>query len=147
MNKRNFVTFKSNHFVNKDKDIIDAGVFGGKTLSEYLATQLKDNGFETEPPDLDDFAWTFYCKVNNLNFWIHVGEYSNANDPDGWLVVINSTLSFIKRAFGQTDEEEMSKMCKAIHHILSQNQKITQIMWHSEQEFNQSDESGTPTPS
>jgi hypothetical protein len=147
MKIRNFVNFTSSHFVNEDQEIIDAGIFGGKTLCEYLVGQLNSRGFPAQPPELDDFAWTFDCRVNDKNFWIHVNESGDVENQNQWLLIVNSTVGLLRRLAGKTDEEEMKRLCNEFHNILSADERISDISWYCEEEWNNSTQGGAPTPS
>ena len=95
MQTRTFVSFKSLAFADKHKQAIDGDLFPGQLLSEHLVLELNRRGYIAESLEMDDFAWTFYARSNKYTFWLHVGESGDGGDR--WLVVANSTLSFVSR--------------------------------------------------
>jgi len=141
---RNFVTFKSKDFVNAEQEQRETGLFGGQALAESLVTGLSDRGLAVEQPERDDFAWTFYCKINGRNFWMNIGE--SGDEEDEWLVIANSTLGFLARLLGNTDRREVQQLCQELHEILAADERVSEIRWYTEAEWLNSKAAGAPTP-
>ena len=144
MQIRNFVSFKSPYFVDEYQEFIDGGLFAGQALSEYLVQQMNNKGFTAEPPEMEDFAWTLYVQVDGSTFWIHVGESGNSENE--WLVTVNTTLGFLRRLLGKTDDVQIKRFCWDLHQILAADTRVSEIAWHSETEWSQAVSISFPTP-
>ena len=100
----------------------------GYSISEFLYTELSKAQFNVHPPDnYNDFAWSVDCDINENKVFFFVG-YLGTKVTD-WQLIICSNIGLIGRLLRHNDEKERTKLAKAIHAILSSDDRFTDLRW------------------
>ena len=102
----------------------------GYTVCQFLQTELAQVGFKVEPLDIyRDCAWSVDCIVNDKRVFFFVG-FLGTKVTD-WQLIVCSDIGFIGRLLGHKDEDERIKLARAIHGILSKDERFVELKWFS----------------
>jgi hypothetical protein len=102
----------------------------GYAIVELLAEELARTGWEVNTPDnYRDIAWSLDCTINDKNIFFFAG-YLGTKITD-WQLIVCSGLGIIKRLLGKKDEDERILLAQAIHAILSNDNRFSDLKWFS----------------
>jgi hypothetical protein len=111
----------------------------GYSIAKFLYTELTKAQFDVQSPDnYDDFAWSVDCKINENKVFFFVG-YLGTKVTD-WQLIICSNFGLIDRLFRRNNEEDRTKLAKAIHSILSNDARFSDFKWFSKYTDSPTDE-------
>ena len=102
----------------------------GYSICKFLETELIRSGFKVQPLDnYRDIAWSVDCDINSKSIFFFVG-YLGTKVTD-WQLVICSNIGLISKMMGRKDENERIELAKAIHAILSRDERFSNMKWFS----------------
>jgi len=102
----------------------------GYSICKFLEKELERAGFNVQKPEnYRDTAWSIDCSIDSDKVFFFVG-YLGTKVTD-WQLIICSTIGVIGRILGRKDDEARSKLAKAIHTILSGDERFSDIKWFS----------------
>ena len=100
----------------------------GYSIAKFLYAELAKAQFDVQPPEnYDDFAWSVDCNIDGEKVFFFVG-YLGTKVTD-WQLIICSNIGLIGRLLRHNDEKERAKLAKAIHSILSNDEKFSDLKW------------------
>ena len=101
----------------------------GYFICKFLADNLPQYGFVVTPQEnYRDIAWSVDCEVNTNKIFFFVG-YLGTETAD-WQLIICSNKGFISRKLGFSDEKERTELALAIHKILSNDSRFSEMRWY-----------------
>ncbi len=136
--------FKSKQFklVEGEEDFTNPGCFG-KALAEWIASELKGNGYEAEVIP-EDFGWCVMCESGDYLLWVGCGNelseeildstLDNPPNEDNIIWHAYSVIevpffmirSHIKKWTGRLDlKEPLEKLNQQLERILKTNESIS----------------------
>jgi hypothetical protein len=122
---RNILTFNSNFPESSEYNYPK-----GYAIANFLHTELLKAKFKVQPPDnYDDFAWSVDCEINGKRIFFFVG-YLGTKITD-WQLIICSSSGILGRLLGHRNDKERTELAKAIHAILSGNERFNNLRWFS----------------
>lgn len=130
---RNCVSFKTT-ISSVDEPPEEAGTPPeppGRELAAYLADHLRQSGItvSNESP-YEDYCRLCECRIGDFGFEVRIGYVGD--QPQQWLITIDSTLGFWKKLRGQRDDPELSALATAIDHALRDSTApCSSIRWYS----------------
>lgn len=102
----------------------------GYSICKYLQVELAQAGFKAEPVEnYRDIAWSVDCVINNRRVFFFVG-YLGTKVTD-WQLIVCSAIGLIGRLLGREDEDERIKLARAIHVVLSNDARFSELKWFS----------------
>jgi len=120
---RGNVTFRSTVTVDFDKHP------PGEELAEYIAEKMTAAGLKTRIIDnYEDFAWWIESEAEQGMPWALLGYIDD--DPAEWLLQINSSVGWLGRLFGWSDEEGRRLFTERLQGVLAGDPHFTDIRWH-----------------
>lgn len=103
----------------------------GSKIARHLVDRLRSRGFVV--PDerpFEDYCRMIDCASGDRGFEIRVGFVGD--DPQQWLVTIDSTLSFIGRLMGKRDTEASRQIAEAVDDALrAESAGCSEIRWYT----------------
>jgi hypothetical protein len=110
----------------------------GYSVCKFLRDELARLGFNVLKLDnYRDIAWSLDCEVDGKKIFFFVG-YLGTKVTD-WQLIVCSGVGIIGRLLGKSDEGERIKLSKAIHTILSDDNRFTELKWFSQYTDNPKD--------
>lgn len=120
---RSNVTFRSTLLVDFDKHP------PGEELANYIAEEMTAGGLKTQVIDnYEDFAWWIESEEELPMPWALLGYVDDG--PAQWLIQINSSVSWLGRLFGRSDEEGRRLFTERLQAVLMRDSHFTDIRWH-----------------
>jgi hypothetical protein len=102
----------------------------GYSICKFLQMELAQAGFSIQPPEnYDDIAWSADCIINDKRVFFFVG-YLGTKVTD-WQLIVCSGIGLIGRLLGRKDQDERIKLARAIHAILSTDERFSELKWFS----------------
>lgn len=102
----------------------------GWSICKFLETELSRAKFNVQSLDnYRDIGWSIDCYINSKRLFVIVG-YLGTKVTD-WQLIICSSIGIFGRIFGQKDENERMTLAKSIHHILSKDNRFSELRWYS----------------
>jgi hypothetical protein len=102
----------------------------GYAICNFLYNELIGARFDVKNLDnYRDIAWSLDCEINKRQIFFFVG-YLGTQMTD-WQLIICSGMGFLDRLRGRKDENERIVLAKAIHRILSNDKRFTDLKWFS----------------
>ncbi len=102
----------------------------GYAIVALLAEELARAEFKVEKPDIHrDMAWSLDCIINGKRIFFFAG-FLGSKFTD-WQLIICSDWEIIKRLLGKKDEAERIQLARAIHTILSNDKRFSDLKWFS----------------
>lgn len=146
---RTMVKFQSTKFnstVSKDYFIND-GCFGDD-VAIWIMQELKQKGIETDSqPAQEDFGWYFNYKMGGQEYRFVIGfQPADEGVPSSWMGWVEKKAGMLSSMFGGRSKGIQPEAVQAIHTVLSSSTDIQDIRWHFTSGFDDSEDSGTPTP-
>ena len=101
----------------------------GKQLAEWLAARLSEGGLVTRVIDnYEDFAWWIESESDLRMPWALLGYIDDG--PAEWLLQINSSIGWLGRLIGQSDEAGRRLFSKRLQAVLVGEPAISDVRWH-----------------
>jgi hypothetical protein len=101
----------------------------GEELAEYLAEKMTAAGLKTRVIDnYEDFAWWIESEGEEQMPWALLGCVDDG--PAEWLIQINSSLGWLGRLFGRSDENGRRLFTEKLHEVLENDPHFSDIRWH-----------------
>jgi hypothetical protein len=117
------VTFRSSVPVDLDKHP------PGEELAQYISLKLTAAGLKIRSVDnYEDFAWWIECDSDKRMPWVLLGYIGD--DPEQWLITINSNVGWLGRLLGRSDLAGRQEFNKLLHSVLSNDPAFSDIRWH-----------------
>ncbi len=102
----------------------------GYSICKFIETELAQSGFNVQPlENYRDIAWSVDCDINSKRIFFFVG-YLGTKVTD-WQLIVCSDIGFIGWLLGHKDEDERIKLARAIHEILSKDERFVELKWFS----------------
>lgn len=102
----------------------------GYSICKFLEINLAQAGFDVKPLDnYRDISWSVDCDINSKRVFFFVG-YLGTKVTD-WQLIVCSNIGPIGRMLGRRDENERLKLARAIHTIMTNDERFTDLKWFS----------------
>jgi hypothetical protein len=143
---RPHVTFQTSRFNQTEvKPHFINDICFGEDCAAWLIERLRRDGF----PDLpdawqEDWGWQTDGARPPRTFSLSIGLIPE--DPPEWLVSIDETVGFLARLKGKGGDPVTMTLAPAIHRALSSDPAITNVEWHTDEDFKTGRRKGFPTP-
>lgn len=107
----------------------------GRRLGELVVEGLRQRGFTTSDVQYKEPFFVTRCRSGKRTY--PIVAYLAYSDDMGpvWAVYCQRTIGFWDRLVGRYEEKELSRVLEAIHDVLLQNSRITDIRWFPEPPF------------
>ena len=131
---RTHVEFRSDAFPAQpgEEEQINPGRWG-KSLAEYLCTQLTGRGFPGGEPYAEDWGWAVPLDNTEFSLWVGCGNYEEY--PDGFLCFIEPGKPFVRRLFRRIDTtSRVEAVASALEAALRSHPAIRDMRWWSNAE-------------
>ena len=147
---RTLVTFRSSLFnTTQTKDyFINAGCFGDD-VCKWLMGEFHAKGVETDQePGQEDFGWYFNFNMPTGSHCIVIGYRPGDNNEEGiWIGWLERKCGFIGSLLGGRKRGISTSAIEMAHQILSSSERIQNVRWHVQGDFDQGKENlGSSTP-
>ncbi len=147
---RTLVTFNSAVFnTTQTKDyFINPGCFGDD-VCKWLISEFRAKGIETDKePGQEDFGWYFNFKMSEGPHCIVIGYRPEDNKEKGvWIGWLERKCGFIGSLLGGRKRGISTGAIGTVHQVLSNSEKIQDVRWHSQGDFDKGKEDlGSPNP-
>ena len=120
---RGNVTFRSTMPVDLDKHP------AGEELAAYIAEKMTAAGLTTRVIDnYEDFAWWIESEAECRMPWALLGFIGD--DPEQWLLQINTSVGWLGRLLGRSDEAGRRVFSERLHSVLSGDSTFLDVRWH-----------------
>lgn len=120
---RGNVTFRCNLPVDLGKHP------AGEELAEWLAGRMTAGGLVTRVIDnYEDFAWWIESESDQRMPWALLGYIGDG--PAEWLLQINSSVGWLGRLFGRSDEFGRRLFSERLQSVLVGEPAISDVRWH-----------------
>jgi hypothetical protein len=138
---RTHVTFKTRLFDTEVTDERYEPYHFGQDCARWLAERMAREGLSdvTTEPLQEVWGGEFRVGAGRYTLWVGVGLYLEPNEPDTWLVFIDSTLPGFLRWFGRSDDEEHGQVCAALDKVLKSSIDISDVRWHRAEQWMKGD--------
>ena len=100
----------------------------GIEIVQRLQSELPKQGVEVTWVENIEFAHQLNCRVGSRTYEVLVGY--DWLSGKWWEIFYKPTLSWLRRLFGQTEEEEMRVLTSAIACAVQQLPGIQEICWY-----------------
>ncbi len=102
----------------------------GYSICKFLETELTRFGFKVQPLDnYRDVAWSVDCDINSKRIFFFVGCLGTK--VTDWQLIVCSNIGLISKMLGHKDENERIELARAIHAILSRDERFSNMKWFS----------------
>jgi hypothetical protein len=107
----------------------------GARIAERLVVGLRSRGrVAADERSFEDYCRMIDCTVGQTGFEIRVGYIGD--DPQQWLVMIDSTLSFFGRLLGRKDFEDQRSIVQEVDQILREESALCSLFrWYTPKEW------------
>lgn len=118
----------------------------GGRIAEYLVGELRSRGLVAmDPRPFEDYCHMIDCACGEAGFEIRVGFIGD--EPQEWLIMIDSTLSFIGRLMGKRDAAPTREVTGAVDDALRREAaRCSEIRWYTPKEWDAGGESWAEHP-
>lgn len=101
----------------------------GEELAEWLAAQMSARGLPTRVIDnYEDFAWWIESESDMPMPWALLGYIGDG--PAEWLIQINSSVGWLGRLLGRSDEAGRRVFSERLQAVLVDEPAISDVRWH-----------------
>jgi hypothetical protein len=102
------VEFRSDLFpaIDGEEQQVNPGLWG-KRLADFLCERLRNEGFETEVPFVEDWGWVVPIVNEEFRLWIGCGHYQEC--PDGFLCFIEPHQAFVRKLLKKIDTDSLCR--------------------------------------
>ena len=101
----------------------------GEELAEWIAARMTAGGLVTRVVDnYEDFAWWIESESNWRMPWALLGYIGDG--PAEWLLQINSSVGWLGRLLGRSDEEGRQLFSERLHAVFASEPAFTDVRWH-----------------
>jgi hypothetical protein len=102
----------------------------GYSICGFIQAELARLGFKVNPPEnYRDIAWSVDCVIDSKKVFFFVG-YLGTEMTD-WQLIVCSGTGVIGKILGHKDDEERLRLAKAIHAILAEDDRFSDLKWFS----------------
>jgi hypothetical protein len=102
----------------------------GEELAQYIADKMTQSGLKTRVVDnYDDFAWWIESESEKRMPWALLGYVDDG--PAEWLLQINSSVGWLGRLLGRSDEDGRRLFTERLHAVLSNDTCFSDVRWHA----------------
>jgi len=143
---KTLITFESSAFnTTESKDyFINPGCFGDD-VAKWLIDELKSKGVEVDKePSQEDFGWYFNFNLPEGRYCFVIGfkpESDNVKSRGTWVGWLEHKCGFISSVFGGRKRGISQKAVEIINQIMMTSQnKIENIIWHIQNDFDKTSE-------
>ena len=120
---RSNVTFRSELPIDLDQHP------PGEELAKYLAEGMSAAGLKTKVIDnYDDFAWWIESEAETRMPWALLGYVDDG--PAQWLIQINSSVGWLGRLLGRSDEPGRRLFTERLNAMLTDDSVFSDVRWH-----------------
>lgn len=102
----------------------------GEELAEYIADRMTASGLKTRVIDnYDDFAWWIESEAELRMPWALLGHIDDGCAE--WLLQINSSVGWLGRLLGRSDEEGRRLFTERLQSVLTGDRHFSEVRWHA----------------
>ena len=147
---RSVVTFESGAFnVTEARDYFINPACFGDDVAKWLIGRLRQAGFETdEEPGQEDFEWYFEFRVAEGEHCCVIGyRPGDGADPGVWIAWLERSRGLLGSLFMGRNRGIADGAIGAIHKALSGPSEISNLRWHTKDDFDRGrEELGSAVP-
>ncbi len=101
----------------------------GEELAEWIAARMTAGGLATRVIDnYEDFAWWIESESDQRMPWALLGYVGDG--PAEWLLQINSSVGWLGRLLGRSDEAGRRLFSARLHAVLTGDPAFSDVRWH-----------------
>jgi hypothetical protein len=101
----------------------------GEELAEWIAARMTEGGLVTRVIDnYEDFAWWIESESATRMPWVLLSYIDD--DPADWLLQIISSVGWLGRLLGRSDEDGRRVFTERLQAVLAGNPAFSDVRWH-----------------
>jgi hypothetical protein len=114
----------------------------GREIADLLSSQLPGKGLLVHRRDSTEYSHTLHIRAGKSRFYAEIGLVDDGDRE--WLVFVEPAVRWLFRIVGVSSTHR--RALEAVHEILANDSRISQLRWYTEREWNNNPFNGVPTP-